>query len=65
MKLSLRNRSVTKETDGDLWLIPQFVGQRQANGQFENFQKDNMAPKPEAPKEKTGEYIDFEEIKEK
>ena len=39
--------------------------QRQANSQFENSQKDNISPKQTPPKEKAGDYIDFEEIKEK
>jgi uridine kinase len=39
--------------------------QRQANGQFENYQKDNIRPGQEPPAQKEGEYIDFEEIKEK
>jgi hypothetical protein len=39
--------------------------QRQANSQFNNYQKDNVEePKP-GPTQKAGEYIDFEEIKEK
>lgn len=39
--------------------------QRQANGEFENYQKDNISPNQAPPKQKQGEYIDFEEIKEK
>lgn len=39
--------------------------QRQANGEFQNNQHDNIT-KPKNPSaEKAGEYIDFEEIKEK
>jgi hypothetical protein len=39
--------------------------QRQANGQFENSQKNNVNGEEDLPKGKAGEYIDFEEIKEK
>jgi hypothetical protein len=39
--------------------------QRQANSQFENSQKDNISQKQTPPQEKAGDYIDFEEIKEK
>lgn len=39
--------------------------QRQANGQFQNYQKDNIQPQQKPPAEKAGDYIDFEEIKEK
>lgn len=39
--------------------------QRQANSQFENSQKDNISQKPTPPPQKAGDYIDFEEIKEK
>jgi hypothetical protein len=39
--------------------------QRQANGQFQNYQKDNTRASQPSPAEKGGEYIDFEEIKEK
>lgn len=42
--------------------------QKRANGEFQGYQKDNFAQqqKPqEPPVKKGGEYIDFEEIKEK
>lgn len=40
--------------------------QRQANnGQFENYQKDNIQKTQPPPTKKAGDYIDFEEIKEK
>lgn len=39
--------------------------QRQANSQFENSQKDNIKQEKTPPQEKAGDYIDFEEIKEK
>jgi hypothetical protein len=39
--------------------------QRKANGEFQNYQKDNIKTSQNPPQEKSGEYIDFEEIKEK
>lgn len=39
--------------------------QRHANGQFQNYQKDNVEPPEPKPTQKSGDYIDFEEIKEK
>ena len=39
--------------------------QRQANGEFQNYQKDNINADQAKPGQKPGEYIDFEEIKEK
>lgn len=39
--------------------------QRRTNGEFENYQKDNISKEQSAPKEKSSDYIDFEEIKEK
>jgi hypothetical protein len=39
--------------------------QRQANGHFQNYQKDNIPNEQAPPVQKQGEYIDFEEIKEK
>ena len=39
--------------------------QRQANGEFQNYQKDNIKSDQAKPAQKAGEYIDFEEIKEK
>ena len=39
--------------------------QRRANGEFQNYQNDNINSPKEPPAQKGGEYIDFEEIKEK
>lgn len=49
--------------------VREFQSQAEANGQFRNFQKDNISKPQERPAEKpaqkAGDYIDFEEIKEK
>jgi len=39
--------------------------QRRANGEFQDHQHDNIAGKQPPASQKEGEYIDFEEIKEK
>jgi hypothetical protein len=39
--------------------------QRHANGEFQDNQKDNITTPENPPAQKAGEYIDFEEIKEK
>ena len=45
--------------------VREFQRQANANGQQQNYQKDNINASQGAPKQKAGEYIDFEEIKEK